>query len=77
MRAIVVDGEGRILRTVTCDPDIMHLQARPGETLFALTEGDDGQVIDDGAVRVSEDGALTASPNADPPPEIELQLIPS
>ena len=74
MRAVIVAADGRILRTVRGNPAMFHLQAGPGEAVFALTEGDEGQAIDDAAVIVSEAGDLTSATT--PPPTIQLQFVP-
>ncbi|NBB65309.1 hypothetical protein GVN18_39280 [Pseudomonas sp. ODNR1LW] len=74
MRAIVVDPAGAILRTVSGIPSQLHLQAGPGEAVFALTEGDEGQVINDQRLKVSEDGRLVAL-GGEAAPGIELQYI--
>lgn len=74
MRAAIVDPDGRILRIVTCNPRYFALQAGPGETVFALTEGDDGGFLDSTKVVVSDAGDLTPAPGAEvsaPPIAIE------
>ena len=71
MRALVVDDNGTILRTVSYLPEFFHIQAGPGEHIFALTDGDQGQLINDSTVRVSEEGELIG-PDA---PEITLQYV--
>lgn len=73
MRAIIIDDAGKILRTVTCDPLLMVLQANPGESVFALTEGDDGALINDASIRVSEHGEFISSSGE--APDIELQFV--
>lgn len=74
MRALIVAADGRILRTVRGNPAMFHLQAGPGEAVFALTDGDEGQAIDDAAVTVSEAGDLIAAEGE--PPAIQLQYVP-
>lgn len=74
MRAIVLDAEGNILRTVSAAASQLHLQAGPGESVFALTDGDEGQTIDDAKVKVSEDGNLIST-TGDAAPDIRIDLI--
>lgn len=75
MRAVIVAADGRILRTVQGPARLLHLQAGPGESVFALTDGDEGQGIDDGKVRVGDAGDLMADVGA--APAIDLQFIPT
>jgi hypothetical protein len=47
---IVHDATGRILRSGTCPPDHVAMQARDGQTAFAAHGRDDTHWVDGGAV---------------------------
>lgn len=71
MRALVVDDDGNILRTISYLPEFFHMQAGPGEHIFALTDGDEGQLINDAVLKVSTTGELVG-PEA---PDITLEYV--
>lgn len=66
VRAVVVQPDGTIARTVTTDPTMLALNVGDGEALFQLTD-DAGGVIDDAHMRVDETGSFTWKD--EPPPD--------
>lgn len=79
-RAVVIDAAtGVIKRKVAGDPTMMALQVGPGESLYALAE-DDGALIDDRHLIVSETGEWEAAPGAPEgflPPTIPIFYVPA
>lgn len=78
-RTLVVDATGRILRTITAPPSMLAANVRDGESLF-LVENDDGLVINDGLLVVSEAGEIApaeSAPEGMTVPGYDLQYIPA
>lgn len=79
-RAIIVNAAGTIVRQIQGSPDLFHLQCEAGQTVFALTVGDEGQAINGLRLEVSPAGQLalragTALRAGETVPDIQLDII--
>lgn len=63
VRALAVLSDGTITRTITADPAMIALNVSDGESLFQIVD-DDGALVDDANIVVSETGALQLKPGA-------------
>lgn len=58
MRAVVCAEDGTIVKVLSGNPAMFALQAGEGELVFAIADDDDGRIIDDSVVTVSDPAQL-------------------